>query len=330
MTRLRLSACLSRGPVTAPLASMSPEGVEWNLSYVHPSEMFWRQLKFGDFDISEMSLSTLFIQWQQGVRDWLALPIFTMRRFFHTGIVVREDSGITGPADLRGARVGVPEYQQTSAVWSRAALQHEFAVAPSEIEWFMERPPMLSHGGATGFTAPPEISLTQLDGSDTLAAMFGRGELDASLVHLTGTNLVDRGTGPGARDARVRPLFADPRAEGLRYLSSTGLLPVNHCVVVRRTLVQEHPWLVLNVYSAFLQAKESVLRRTSELVDLYGRTGLVATDAADAVAHADPLPYGFASQRTVLDALAGFVHEQGLTEKPIDAAEVFAEQTLLL
>ncbi|MFV2175478.1 PhnD/SsuA/transferrin family substrate-binding protein [Actinomadura sp. LOL_016] len=309
---------------------MSPEGVEWNLSYVHPSEMFWRQLKFGDFDISEMSLSTLFIQWHQGVRDWLALPIFTMRRFFHTGIVVREDSGVTGPADLRGARVGVPEYQQTSAVWSRAALQHEFAVAPSEIEWFMERPPMLSHGGATGFTAPPDISLTQLDGSDTLAAMFGRGELDASLVHLTGTNLVDRGTGPGARDARVRPLFADPRAEGLRYLSSTGLLPVNHCVVVRRTLAEEHPWLVLNIYSAFLEAKESVLRRTGELVDLYGRTGLVAPEAADAVARLDPLPYGFASQRTALDALAGFVHEQGLVDKPIDAAEVFAEQTLEL
>lgn len=328
MPRLSLSACLSRGPVTAPLAAFSPEGVDWIVSFVHPSEMFWRQLKFGDFDVSEMSLATLFIQYQRGVRDWVALPVFTMRRFFHTGIVVRRDSDISAPQQLRSARVGVPEYQQTSAVWSRAALQHEFGVAPSEIMWFMERPPSRSHGDATGFVPPEGVSVTQLDGSDTLAAMFDRGELDASLVHLTGTNLVDRGTAKGLREAQVRTLFADPRAEGLRYLASTGLLPVNHCVVVRRALVEQHPWVVLNIYAAFQEAKQQVLRRTAEMVDLFGGTGLVAPEAADAVSQRDPLPYGFASQRHVLEALAGFLVEQGLVDKPIDVADVFAYQAV--
>lgn len=330
MSRLRISACLSQGPVTSPLATEEPEGIDWTVSYVHPSEMFWRQLKFGDFDVSEMSLATLFIQHQQGVREWVALPIFTMRRFFHTGIVVRADSGITTPAGLKGARVGVPEYQQTSAVWSRAALQHEYGVRPSDISWFMERPPDLSHGAATGFAAPPGVSVTQLDGSDTLAAMFSRGELDASVVHLTETNLVDRGTTLGERRAEVRPLFADPRAEGLRYLRSTGLLPVNHCVVVRRGLVEEHPWVVLNLFAAFQRAKEGVLRSTAEMAALFGRTGLIAPDAADGIGQHDPLPYGYVSQRNVLEALAGFLVEQGLIEKPIDVADVFAHQTLFV
>lgn len=330
MTRLRISACLSRGPVTSPLADAAPEGIEWTVSYVHPSEMFWRQLKFGDFDVSEMSLATLLIQHQRGVRDWVALPIFTMRRFFHTGIVVRADSGITRPEDLRGARVGVPEYQQTSAVWSRAALQHEYGVKPTDVSWFMERPPDLSHGTATGFEPPAGVSLTRLDGTDTLAAMFGRGELDASLVHLTETNLVDRGTSLGERRAEVRPLFPDPRAEGLRYLRSTGLLPVNHCVVVRRSLVEQHPWVVLNLFAAFQRAKESALRAAAEITTLFGDTGRLAPEAADAVRHGDPLPYGFVSERPVLEALAGFLAEQGLVEKPVDLTEVFAHQTLFV
>lgn len=328
MARLKLSVCLSSGPLTIPLQSMDPEGIDWTVSYVHPSEMFWRQLKFGDFDVSEMSLATLFIQHEQGVRDWVALPVFTMRRFFHTGIVVREDSGITRPEDLRGARVGVPEYQQTSAVWSRAALQHEYGVAPSEIRWLMERPPSRSHGDATGFTAPNGVSITQLDGNDTLAAMFVRSELDASLVHLTGTNIVDRGTAHGARDAKVRTLFPDPRAEGLRYLRATGLLPVNHCVVIRRSLVEEHPWVVLNIYALFQQAKQQVLRGTAAIVGLFGDTGMVDPVAADAIVEGDPLPYGFASQRNVLDALAGFLLEQGLIERAIEVSEVFADQSL--
>ncbi|MFF4835211.1 ABC transporter substrate-binding protein [Streptomyces sp. NPDC001315] len=330
MTRLSLSACLSPGLVTDPLANQSPEGIDWTVSHVHPSEMFWRQLKFSDFDISEMSLATLLIQYAQGVRDWVALPVFTMRRFFHTGIVVRADSDIRRPEDLKGARVGVPEYQQTSAVWSRGALQHEFGVAPCDMTWFMERPPGLSHGDATGFTPPPGVTVSQLDGTDTLAEMFVRGELDASLVHLTGTNLIDRGGAQGGRHAPVRPLFDDGRAEGLRYLASTGILPVNHCVVIRRSIAEEHPWVVLNVYAAFERAKAEVLRRTAELVDLFGQVGITPPEAADSVASGDPLPYGFAGQRHVLETLAGFLHEQGLVGDTIDPASVFAEQTLTL
>src|SRR5262249_57876474 len=83
------------------------------------------------------------------------IPVFSMRKFFHTSIIVRTDSGIAAPADLRGKRIGVPEYQQTWAIWSRGVLQHEFGVHARDIEWFMERNPDKSHGGATRLTAPP-------------------------------------------------------------------------------------------------------------------------------------------------------------------------------
>ncbi len=102
--------------------------------------MFWRQLKFGDYDVSEMSFSSLMMARAGGNEDWVGLPIFTTRRFFHTGILVRRGSGIETPADLKGKRVGVPEYQQT-ALWTRGILQHEFGVAPKDMEFWMERVP---------------------------------------------------------------------------------------------------------------------------------------------------------------------------------------------
>ena len=329
-SRLRLSACLSRGPVTAPLADISPEGIDWTVSYVHPSEMFWRQLKFGDFDISEMSLATLFIQWSRGDRDWVALPVFTMRRFYHTGIVVRANSDIAGPADLRGRRVGVPEYQQTSAVWSRAVLKHEFGVRPSEISWAMERPPALSHGGSSGFTVPSGISLRYLDPGATIASELAAGELDAALVHLTEPNLIDRSPAATGRQARVRPLFEDPAGEGLRYYRATGLLPVNHCVVIRRELAERDPWTVLNVYAAFEQAKRGVLGQAVSLLEPYAAIGVLERAQVAAVRQADPLPYGLAANRHALEALAGYLAEQGLLRGEVAVDEVFAKQTLFL
>ena len=98
---------------------------------LHPSEMFWRQLKFAEFDVSEMSMSSLTIATSQGPTQWVALPVFTTREFFHLRMLVRVASGIQAPADLKGKRVGVPEYQQTAAIWSRGVAAARVRRAPA-------------------------------------------------------------------------------------------------------------------------------------------------------------------------------------------------------
>ena len=140
-SHLQLSIALSNNPNTRAIlnGTVQAQGMTLVPTAVHPSEMFWRQLRFGEFDVSEMSMSSLIISTAKGPTPWVALPVFTTREFFHTRILVRVGAGIEAPADLKGKRVGVPEYQQTAAIWGRGVLQHEFGVHPREIEWHMER-----------------------------------------------------------------------------------------------------------------------------------------------------------------------------------------------
>ena len=181
---LEFSIALSENERTRPIAEgrHQPQGIKLMPTIVHPSEMFWRQLKFAEFDVSEMSISSLLIAVSKGDDRFVALPIYTARMFFHTRIMVRRDSGISCPADLKGKRIGVPEYQQTSAIWSRGVLQHEFGVHARDIEWHMERNPDKSHGGSTGFQPPEGVVIKQIPLSTNLGEMLMKGELDGAML----------------------------------------------------------------------------------------------------------------------------------------------------
>lgn len=326
---LTLSIALSDNERTRPITQgrIQPQGVRLVPTVVHPSEMFWRQLKYSDFDISEMSLSSLFIATARGDRRWVALPIYTSRMFFHTNILVRTDRGIVRPEDLRGKRVGVPEYQQTAALWSRGILEHEFGVSARDIEWFMERGPEKSHGGATGFQPPEGVRLNQIGSGTNIGEMLVNGELDATLLYLSNRNLVDRSTIDLATVDVVKPLFRDKQAETRRYFAKTGIYPINHTVVIKRELYERHPWLALNLYHAFMAAKKDVENETAETLQAYFDTGLI-DPAGQQGLQSDPKAYGMKSSRKVIETISQYVHEQGLTDRRVAVEELFAPSTL--
>ena len=325
---LKLSGALSRNLMTEPILAgrVAPGGMDVAWTALHPSEMFWRQLRFRDFDISEMSVSSLLIAIDHGDTDWVALPVFTTREFFHTRVLVRTGAGIDAPEQLIGKRVGVPEYQQTAALWARGALEHEFGVSPRQIKWFMERTPSRSHGGATGFRPPEGVDLSYIPPSTNIGQMLVEGELDATLLYLPERNLVDRSEVRFDDRSVVRPLFADQRAEGVRYYRSTGILPLNHCVVVRRELAEDQPWVVLNVYDLFQSAKAAVQSELSAMLEPYRRVGVVPAELDRSLAE-DPLPYGIAAQRVVIETAVQYSYEQGLISKPIPLDAVFSPAT---
>src|SRR4051812_4681173 len=227
---LELSIALTNSVFSRPLVDgrVSPQGIRLIPTSIHASEMYWRQLRFGDFDVSEMSLSSLLISHSRGDKRWMALPIFTMRRFFHIDILVRADAGIDEPGDLKGKRVAVPEYQQTSAVWCRGVLEHEFGVHARDMNWFMERSAEKSHGGATGFQPPDGIRLNKIPSTTNIGELMVKGELDATLLYLNEANLVDRSRIDVTNDRSIRRLFLNPQEEGRRYYAKTGIYPINH------------------------------------------------------------------------------------------------------
>jgi len=323
--RLALSIALSDNPNTRPIidCDIAPEGISLTTTVIHPSEMFWRQLRFAEFDISEMSMSSLLISTARGPTPWLALPVFTTREFFHTRVLVRADAGIASPADLKGKRVGVPEFQQTAAIWGRGVLENEFGVRPRDMEFYMERVADRSHGGATGFKAPEGVTVHQIPASTNIGEMLVAGELDATLLYLTHNNLVDRSRIDLAADKRVRPLFPDRAAEGRRYYAKTGIYPINHTVVIRRTLVEKHPWIALNLYSAFAAARAEVLRAGSAALASHFETGVLGDDTRRALT-SDPMAYGIKATRKVLETIADYVHAQGLTDRRVKFEELFA------
>ena len=326
---IELSLGLTPNPRSAAIAEgrVTAEGIRLRPMIIHPSELYWRQLQFGDFDVSEMSISSLIIATSRGDTRWAAIPAFTMRRFFHTGILVRRNAGIDAPADLHGKRVSVPEYQMTSAIWSRGILQHEFGVVLKKIEWFMERNPERSHGGATGFAPPPGIRLNQIPPTTNIGEMMVNEELDATLLYITDRNLVDRSRIELVGHPKIRFLFEDRAAECRRYYAKTGIYPINHILIVRRSLLERHPWIALNLYNAFVAAKEDLAKSADAMLQPYLETGTLDR-AVTRTLQTDPMPYGVRAARPVVETIAQYLHEQGLTDRRVALEEIFAPSTL--
>jgi 4,5-dihydroxyphthalate decarboxylase len=329
LSQLELSAALSENDRTQAIldGDVVPEAISLRATGMHPSEMFWRQLHNAELDVSEMSISSFMIATSKGPTEWVGLPVFTARRFFHTGVLIRTDRGIAKPEDLAGKKVGVPEYQQTAALWTRGVLRDEFGVQPASMEWFMERNPEQSHGGATGFTPPPGVKLSYVPRDTNLGQMLIDGKLDALMHHIQATNLIDRSSVDPLADPKVKRLFDPPSAESHRYFAKTGIYPINHMMVVRRSIAEKHPWVVLNVFNAMQQAKDRLVPELDSLLEPYYAVGTV-DGAAKKKIHTDVMPYGVKGARKVLETISRFLHEDGLTSRRVELDEIFAKQTL--
>ena len=307
---LQLSIGITNNPRTWPIlnGTVKPEGIDLIPTVLHPSELFWRQLHFSEFAVSEMSCSSFLIVTGQGDQRFLGLPIFTTRRFFHTSILVSRKSGIEKPADLRGKRVGVPEYQQTAALWTRGVLEHEFGVSPKDMEFWMERTPEKSHGGATGFKPPPGVTVHQVPGDKSLGDMMLAGELDATIHYLVHRNLVDRSRVNLHNHPDFKTLFPDPAAEGIRFYRKTGLFPINHQAVIQREVYEKNPWVAQNLLKAFIKANEIANEQRIEHVEYHLAAGLMSGDARTPLLH-----HGVKANRNVMETIAQYSLEQGLT-----------------
>jgi 4,5-dihydroxyphthalate decarboxylase len=306
------------------LGQVAPEGVVLDYD-VHESApaLFDRQIQEQTYDVSEMSASSFLVLVGRGDDRFVGLPLYVSRNFRHGQIYVSERSGIEEPADLKGKRVGVLEYQMTAALWIRAFLLHDYGVDPSEIRW--------QTGGLTtpewrerfAIDLPAGVSLERIPAGMTLEGMLSTGELDA-LVTAQPPKGFTQGQGT------VRRLFADYEAVERAYYQRTQLFPIMHLVVMRRELYEANRWLGWSLMEAFEEAKERGQRRLRAITGLaVGLPWLApAIDTVDELFGGDAFPYGLPANAHVLEAMAQYAYEQGLTARKVDVGELCAPETI--
>jgi 4,5-dihydroxyphthalate decarboxylase len=289
---------------------------------MYPEEIFHRAFKFQEFDVSEISFSSYIRTVAAGTAAYIGIPAFVSRIFRHSGIYVRRGSGIEKPEDLRGKRVGVPEYQITAVVWMRGMMQHEYGVKPSEIQWRSGGQEEPGRHERTPLKPIPGLDLQPIGDDKTLVGMLRDGELDALFTARAPSSFIKR-------EPHIALLFPDTRAAEQAYYKKTGLFPIMHLVGIRRSLAEKYPWLPTSVYKAFCEAKARAM------VDLRDVNALMVTlpwlvaetNETAALMGDDFWKYGVAENRAEIDALTTYIHEQGLADRKVKVEELFHPST---
>lgn len=333
MPDLVLSFAMTAYDRVLPLITgeVKPDGITLDYQGM-PGEVpgvFYDQLKFHRYDLSEFSISS-FLRVRPRGFPYRMLPIFHNRQFSYTTIVVRKDAGIRPghPEDLRGKRIGIGDYQQSIGLWTRGTLLHEFGIAPQDLVWYQERGRRYSHGGATGFQTPPGVTLHYA--TQDFSTMFLRGELDASIGFGSTTSALDRRKVDLSNDPRVTTLFPDPRQEAIRYFRKYGVYQPHHITVIRASIVDQHPWVARSLMEAFEKAKVLAAERLRQRPPTLIVFGAQWLREVREVFGDDPFPYGLAANAKALDMAQTYSVEQGLTERKQPWDELVPEEILIM
>jgi 4,5-dihydroxyphthalate decarboxylase len=297
---------------TVPVA-----GVDLTVLRLPVEEMFYRFVVHGEFDVSEVSLAKVVALVAQDDPRFVPLPVFPSRVFRHSSIYVRTDGGITRPEDLAGKRIGVPEWAQTAAIYSRGLLAHEYGVDLGSIHWHQAGVNQAGRHEKVALDLPPGLRLTQV-ADRSLSEMLQEGDLDAVLSARPPTPIT-RG------DPRVRRLFTDYRPVELAYARKTGIFPIMHVVALRREIHERDRWLAMNLFKAFDESRRRSLERAADMTASFFPLPWIPDQLrlARELFGEDPWPYGIEANRTTLDAFLQYAFEQGVCRRRLTVETLF-------
>jgi len=310
---------------TRPLrdGSVKPEGIDLNYVALPVEEIFWRMCRYEEFDVAELSMGAFLVDAAQSRRPFVAIPVFPSRTFRHRCIFVNTASAIERPKDLRGKRVGVPEYTMTAAVWLRGLLQHEYGVKPEEIQWFQGGEEQPGRKDRVDFDLPSGIRLEVIPHDKTLNEMIESGAIDA-LMSPRMPSCFLRGS------PCVRRLFPDFKQAEMDYFRRASIFPIMHVIVIRMKIYERNPWVAQSLYKAFCEAKDLCFSQLydSNILRISLPWTVAEYEETRQLMGEEYWPYGFAPNRRVLETLHGYLLEQGLIKQKLDLASLFAPNTL--
>ncbi len=313
MAELKLKTAFRPDGHTEPLRNQTVKPKTFEIDYVDIPvliQAFRRMVRGLEFDVCELAMTTYICAKAYGKR-LTAIPVFPARVFHHGAIVYNTKSGIRNPKDLEGKRVGVHRgYTVTTGVWIRGILQHQYGVDLNKITW------LLSGDEHVAEFRPPS-NVVPVEKGQNLEEMVASGEIPAAVN-------VD------VEHPDVRPLIPNAAQAGFEALRTSGHYPINHTIVVRDELLEAHPGLAEDIFNAFTAAKRLYVERL--------RGGQIAAPTKTderykrvmEITGADPLPYGIAPNRRMIDTVLQYATDQKILDRRLSMEELFAPGTLEL
>jgi len=326
MTNLKLTMALDRYDRHVPFFDGTvtvPDGLELEMLKVgqsapkeHGANRHGRMLHDAEFDVAELGLSPFLMAKNRNMDlPVVAIPIYPRRLFSQSRIHVNVDAGIETPVDLVGKRVAVNGFQVTLSVLAKGDLKRDFGVPWEDITWIS------ALNEEIPFTPKPGVVIEHLSDGEDAGTLLMAGEIDAMISPQPPSSLL------GGTD-RVRPLFADAKAETLRHFNKVGYYPIMHVVAIRRELAEREPWLPQAIYHMFEEAKALAY-------DFYGDPnyslmawGRETMEEQRELLGADPWPSGVAANRANLEEFSSYLLDQGLIDTTLAVDYMFVEQLL--
>ena len=290
---------------------VEPDGIDLTvLTEMDSTTRHWRFIRNRDFDMAETSASSYVVAKDQG-QAVTALPVFLHRRFRHGFVFINTTKGIRKPNDLIGRKVGIKSFLVTAGHWMRGILEHEYGVPHKSVEYFAELDEDIE------FAPHPDLKITRLPHAKSVETMLAEGELDA-VIH---SSIIKPFA---AKDPRVGRLFPDFKNEEITYYKKTGIFPIMHVLGVKQEIVDQHPWVPINMFQAFQRAKAIAMARMANPRIVPLAWYREAWEEQEQILGPDPWEYGLGDKnRHTIETLAGYSHEQGLTRRRLTADDLF-------
>jgi 4,5-dihydroxyphthalate decarboxylase len=322
MSRIPLTLAISHYDHVADLVSgrVPVEGVELTALTMQIEEIFFRAFNFQDFDVSEVSMAKFSSLASQGSSPFVGIPVFPSRVPRHSSIYIRCNGPVKQPSDLKGKRIGIPEWAQTAAVYSRGLIQHQFGVDLTSIQWVQAGVDQPGRQEKVKLKLPSGIDYVSAP-DKSLSGMLVSGEIDAALsAHAPAC--FEQG------HPNVTRLFEDYLDVEMQYVRDTGIFPIMHAVAFKREVVERNPWVAANLFAAFEEARRRSVRRTlnNTSSSLPIPWCYEFARRMQNVVGEDLLPYGVETNRTTLEAFLQYALEQGVLHRPMTPEELFPPQ----
>ncbi|MFQ5765774.1 MAG: hypothetical protein ACE5GT_12675 [Rhodospirillales bacterium] len=319
MGKLRITIATSDYDHVRDLAMgrVAAEGIDINYLNFTVEEIFYRFTLNREWEVSEMSLAKFVAQVAGEAPDITGIPVFPSRVFRLSSIYLRKDKGITGPEQLRGKKVGVPEWAQTAAVYTRGYLVHEVGVALAEIDWVQAGVNEAGRVEKVKLNLPKGVRYTSVP-DKSLSEMLLASELDAVMTAHP----------PICFDERhpdIVRLFPDYREAEEAYYERTGIFPIMHVIAIRKDVLKKNPWVARNLFTAFEEAKERSIKRALEVTASrfpipWGADYAAKMKRKFAEGY---FAYGVEPNRATLEAFLLYAHEQGVSARRLAPEELF-------